>query len=118
MAEVAFQGFRSELLEFLSGLKANNTRELVSGTPRRLRSVVLAGRWAQPPAAGVFLSADARKLDTWRRHARVFKRTVGALQTGGSRATEAVFTGDLPNMCVRQFKRVAPLQQWLDLLAD
>jgi uncharacterized protein (TIGR02453 family) len=33
--------------------------------------------------------------------------------------TEAVFTGDLPNMCVTQFKRVAPLQQWLvDLLAD
>jgi uncharacterized protein (DUF2461 family) len=27
IAEVAFQGFKPELLEFLSGLKANNNRE-------------------------------------------------------------------------------------------
>ncbi len=116
---MSFEGFRPELLEFLSGLKPNNNREWFQEHRDDYDLWFWQGDGAQPRAAGVFLSADARKPDTWRRHARVLRRTVGALQTGGSRATEAVFTGDLPNMCVRQFKRVAPLQQWLvDLLAD
>src|SRR5437762_3087422 len=123
MPSMAFAGFGHELLAFPQRTQGEQQPRVVRGPPRGLRSA--PARAGEPRAAGVFLSTDGRKPDTWRRHARVFGRRVGALPQGirrssdGQPTPQAVFTDDIPDLCVIQFKSVAPLQQWLvDLLAD
>ena len=143
MPGVAFTGFEPELIEFLSGLKANNNRtwfeahrdeyERLLVDPARA-FVVAMGECLQglDPVQGVQLEAVASQGENM--GGQTYKKVPHGLHADHPRAQwlrhsglfasteqptpEAVFTDQLPKMFFERFQRVARLQQWLvDLLA-
>ena len=117
MRTVAFTGF-TELIDFLRGLRANNNRAWCEAhradsekvcTQLNSQGLEIGGQTHKrvPPC----LPANHPRAE-WLRHSGLFAATERPLPGD-------LFSSELAGVCVTQFQRVAPLQQWLvDLLVE